>query len=497
MSRENLLYGPSTGILAKLRETGIEITDQTFLEISGSNHNDGFLSCYAQSYSNEPATSFIPFKTIIWSEPISLFDKELLEVTYVYRHNESLGFKKLQLLLEPVGESLDIISQTVLSKAYGESHVRPSILLLINPHGGQGKAVQIYKSKVEPILKAAKVSITYKETTHSEHAVEIARELDIDEYDIIACCSGDGIPHEVINGFHSRPDKGATAFNKIAMTQLPCGTGNALSLSTHGSNDASIATFNMLKAKKTKLDLMTVTQGKTNEVTKLSFLSQCYGVIADSDIGTEYLRWMGPIRFDLGIAYRVLTREKFPCDLYVKYVTDSQEEIVQHFDRHRAGNPVGDSVEKLLKEEDFELKGPKLNEEVPSDWQKLSSGITDNLSVFYVGKLPYISDDVQFFPAALPNDGAMDMIITNTKTSIGETLETLSLTKSGQHVHNNKLIHAKILSYRLVPRMPSQNHYISVDGESFPFEPLQVEVLPGVLTCLLQDGRFVDTCFSK
>ena len=56
----------------------------------------------------------------------------------------------------------------------------------------------------------------------------------------------------------------------------------------------------MLKAHKTKLDLMAITQG-SEKITKLSFLSQCYGIIADSDIGTEHLRWLGPIRFELGV----------------------------------------------------------------------------------------------------------------------------------------------------------------------------------------------------
>ena len=51
------------------------------------------------------------------------------------------------------------------------------------------------------ILQAARANVTYFETKYHGHATEIARELDVNDYDIIVCCSGDGIPHEVINGF--------------------------------------------------------------------------------------------------------------------------------------------------------------------------------------------------------------------------------------------------------------------------------------------------------
>ena len=100
------------------------------------------------------------------------------------------------------------------------------------PAWRQGHAKTIYKIKILPILQAARANVTYFETKYHGHATEIARELDVNDYDIIVCCSGDGIPHEVINGFYLRPDKGLLTFNKIAVTQLPCGSGNALSLST-------------------------------------------------------------------------------------------------------------------------------------------------------------------------------------------------------------------------------------------------------------------------
>ncbi len=62
------------------------------------------------------------------------------------------------------------------------------------------------------------------------------------------------IPFDVINGFYSRSDKGV-AFTKLAVTQLPCGSGNALSLSTHGTDNAFVATVAAkVAAYETRLD---------------------------------------------------------------------------------------------------------------------------------------------------------------------------------------------------------------------------------------------------
>ena len=67
------------------------------------------------------------------------------------------------------------------------------------------------------------------ETEYQGHAIEIAKNLDIDVYDAIVTVSGDGIIHEVINGFSERPDA-RTALKKVPLGVIPGGTGNALSI---------------------------------------------------------------------------------------------------------------------------------------------------------------------------------------------------------------------------------------------------------------------------
>lgn len=489
MSSSEMLLG--NFIKCRLEEDGIKLEDQ----LSNSEQSQNSLLCYPSDYKLH--TSKILYKHIIGCEHI---EESSYKVNFVVQKGSSIKLKELNILIDYslgtfFSKGMDDCSQDILKRAYGKSLIKPSIVVLINPHGGPGKAKQIYKKEVEPVLEAANASVTVLETKYSKHATDIAKDLDINKYDIIACCSGDGIPHEVINGFYLRPDKGVSAFEKIAITQLPGGSGNALSLSTHGSNDARLATFNMLKSVRTKIDLMSITQldDQGNEVTKLSFLSQCYGTIADADIGTEHLRWMGPIRFDLGVAHKVFTKARHPCDIYVDYATTTKQELTEFFKKYSDPNNSTAGIE-----DNIQSTGPKLSEEPPKDWIQIPTDLTDNLNIFYVGNMPMMSPDAQFFPAALPNDGTMDMVITDCRTPLLNSIKALLSVDKGAHVLEKDVVHHKIRAYRLIPKLKDpSNHHISIDGENFPFREFQVEVIPSAMTGLLTNSKYVSTSFNK
>lgn len=483
MSSQMLLS--STVQKGTIQDDGIQ-----FAGSPSSGKSPDFLPCCLGSETTETSRIYhIPFSDILWCELAN--DETVVKVYYAERAGKSIEVKNM-LLDVSYGAEVQDVAEFVLKQAYKGSIVAPSVLLVLNSFGGKGKAREIYKTQILPVLQAARVNITYQETTHQGHGFEIGRSVDESKYDIIACCSGDGVPHEIMNGIYEREDAGEAAFEKLAITQLPCGSGNALSLSTHGTNDAAMAAFCMLKADRVKMDVMAVTQMENNrERTRISFVSQAYGSIADADIGTESLRWMGPIRFEIGVAHKVLTKAKYPCDLWVHYGCD-RDDVKTHFQKHLK-TPVVESVGGVHK-----LKYPRLNEDVPEQWEKMSPDISDNVNIFYVGKMPYMSDQAQFFPAALPQDGMMDMLVTNARAPLFHMLKLFTQIDQGGHVHSDEVIHAKIKGYRLVPRIEDNGkHYISVDGENIPLLPIQVEVVPRYVTVLLQDGKYVDTSFTR
>lgn len=421
--------------------------------------------------------------------------EDAFAISYLTFDKDHYKLENIILQINGVGyQDAESFADQIMSSAYTGTFNQPNILLLLNTKGGKGDASSLYKNKIKPVLDAAHIEYTCIETNHSGHASEIAEDLDLDEYDIIACCSGDGVPHEFINGLYRRPDC-AKALNKLAITQLPCGSGNAFAWSTFGTNDTALATLEMLKLTEIKMDLMLIKQGKKSS---LSFLSQAYGAIADSDIGTEKFRWMGSVRFELGLTYLIFTKANYPCDLYVKNAIDDKTGIEEHFklyNRYQSGDGASDSG--LVTAENLKSQTPDIDSPVPSDWLLLPKSETDKLSMFYVGKMPYVLTDAQFFPAAISDDGYMDMLVFNSKIPVLESANLLLSVSEGGHVNHKDVRHAKISAYRLVPRVDPKKHYISVDGESFPVEPLQVEVLPRVLLVLLRDRAFVDTRFGE
>lgn len=371
-------------------------------------------------------------------------------------------------------------------------------------------------TKAKPLLSASRSTVEIKYTKYPQEAIDIAREMDISKYDTIVCASGDGIPYEVINGLYRRPDR-VEAFNKLAITQLPCGSGNAMSVSCHWTNNPSYAALCLLKSVEARIDLMCCSQPSyADEYPKLSFLSQTYGVIAESDINTEFIRWMGPARFELGVAFNVLQRKKYPCDLYVKYAAKSKNDLKVHYLEHKnqgsltfegdlnEESPETEDTKQISKsneneisneitEDSFKLKYP-LKDGVPDDWERLDPSISNNIGIFYTGKMPYIAADTKFFPAALPSDGTIDMVVTDARTSVTRMAPILLALDKGSHVLQPEVIHSKILAYKLIPKL---NHGLfSVDGEKFPLEPLQVEVLPRLCKTLLRNGSYVDTEFD-
>ena len=275
-----------------------------------------------------------------------------------------------------------------------------------------------------------------------------------------------------------------------------------MSVSCHGTTNPSHAALNVLKAAEIRIDLMCCTQPSYKDQPRLSFLSQTYGVIAESDVNTEFIRWMGPARFDLGVLLNILQRKKYPCDVYLKYAAKSKNELREHYTYHKnksqeivsSESAVGTKDPDQITDASFKLKY-LITDDIPDDWEVVDPAITDNMGIFYTGKMPYMAPDAKFFPAALPNDGTFDLVLTDSRTSLTRMIPILLSLDKGHHVLQPEVVHSKIVAYRLVPKL--KQSVISVDGESFPYEPLQVEVLPGICKTLAFDGSYVETDFGS
>ncbi|KAI5251981.1 sphingoid long chain base kinase 4 [Aureobasidium subglaciale] len=380
----------------------------------------------------------------------------------------------------------------LLDLAYGNSQRHKRIKVLINPFGGQGAAQRLYTSEVEALFRAAGCDIEAQQTTHSGHAIELARDLNVDAYDVIACASGDGLPHEVFNGL-AQQAKPRRALRKIAVVQLPCGSGNAMSFNLNGTDSPSFAALAIVKGVRTPLDLMAVTQG---ENMYWSFLSQAVGIIADCDLGTENMRWMGSARFTVGILIRLLGKTVYPAELAVKVDISDKEAIKSEYRNVRKQREEVSGKREWEAHQDLDgdkddllptLRYGSVLQDIPSDWDKESMPTLGN---FYCGNMAYMSSDTPFFAAALPSDNHMDMVDVDGTIPRHKAIEMITGVEKNKTFDMDVVNYRKVSAYRISPRLrPGQKTgYISIDGEKVPFEPFQVEVVGGLGTVLSRNG---------
>ncbi|KAG5650770.1 hypothetical protein H0H81_011109 [Sphagnurus paluster] len=163
-------------------------------------------------------------------------DNSTLDVAYLYRKKKADNLTLVKLRGKPQGLGPNLVTEwaeTLMKDVYEDSGVTRSrrLKVLVNPHGGVRKGAAVFVKTVEPIFRAAQCSLDVIYTTHNGHAFNIAKDLPL-VYDAVVTVSGDGLIHEVMNGFahHINPRK---AF-KIPIAPIPTGSGNGLALNLLG-----------------------------------------------------------------------------------------------------------------------------------------------------------------------------------------------------------------------------------------------------------------------
>ncbi|KAF8936050.1 ATP-NAD kinase-like domain-containing protein [Dissophora ornata] len=375
----------------------------------------------------------------------------------------------------------------VLDHVYNDLKRSRHFKVLVNPFGGQGHAKRIWEHTAEPLFKAAGCTYDLIYTTHRFHAKEIARDLDIRAYDAIVAVSGDGVLHEVINGLMERAD--AVVAHKLALGAIPGGSGNALSFSLlgedHGSHVGN-AVLGIIKGKAMPVDLCSVTQGDNRF---FSFVLQSFGLIADVDLGSEHLRWMGEARFTVSAVGKVLSQTSYPCELaYIPEETDI-EKIRKDYNEHRR-EPV---VWADQTHDELDATHATIVDRFGrvTDPIKESDGWiveNDRYATVVGAKLPWISKGSVSHPAAQPNDGLVDLLVFPKDIGRVAGLQIMVGVETGEHVFNEKVRYMKVKAFRVIPQ--AQTGYVSMDGEHTPYAPYQVEAHRGLISVLSIEGRY-------
>lgn len=460
-------------------------TDSLIVQDADLKASKGASLCGISLPGKNKTTRSIPFYNILWAE--SSTDGHIV---IHYAHAASKKAVRPAIidydLDKPESATVDAWIAKLLDRAYGLAQRRKRVKVLVNPFGGQGGAIKTYDNLIAPILAAARCELDVQRTERQGHGVEIAQNMDIDAFDAVACCSGDGIPHEVWNGLGKRADA-LRALSKVAVVQMPCGSGNAASWNFNGTNSPSLAALAVVKGLRTPLDLSSVTQGDTRT---LSFLSQSVGIVAEVDLATEHLRWMGDTRFTVGFLQRLIRKTVYPADIAVKVEYETKEAVRKAY-RAEAAKPPQNSDSNDLPKPNIklpELRYGTINDPLPEGWELIPH---DKLGNFYAGNIAYMSADANFFPASLPSDGCLDLI------RIRGDLPRLTAIKTLLSIENHTFFdlphveYQKVSAYRIIPR-DQKDGYISIDGERVKFEGFQVEVHRGLGRTLSKSGHLCE-----
>jgi len=275
------------------------------------------------------------------------------------------------------GPQVGLLQEEISKQETFQAQKRKKLLVLVNPVGGRGRAVQLWQ-QVADILVEVGIECEVVVTTHAGHARELVSSCEISNYGGVVTVSGDGGLHEVLNGLSSRPDSDQIS-QTFPIGMVPGGSGHGVhcSLLYHQgeafSQELEVAAMNLARGRLMASDYI---ECQTGESRFLSIFGVAWGVIPECDLASEFLRRLGPIRGYLLAMFRIIVPRLHHGTVFFL--------------------PAGESSE-----DDEEVELPCLDSPVPASWHQLD-GPFHNV---YAIKQPWIDYSTFFCPQAKASEG--------------------------------------------------------------------------------------------
>ena len=378
------------------------------------------------------------------------------------------------------GKDMDRMTSSVA--AHIDSFVKKKkMLVIVNPKSGPGKGRQVVETEVVPILKMSRsVDFDIRLTQAPKHATEIVKSVTPGQYDVILSAGGDGTFHEVIQGLLDRPDWHAMV-ESTSLVQVPCGSGNAVAASTDVWNVPS-AVYVALRGVPQKMDIASIIQPESNE-RLYSFLSVTYGMVANLDIGTEHLRWMGGTRFIWGAIREILTQKVYSIDIQFLEGKDTsgdenRPKVPKPTDSTAQYGPRLDILQSLLDSDGCVKK----DIDMENKWTTLEG---TEVQLCVLSNLPWLDMNFNLAPNARIGSGSFNLLYNIGRQGISDSFKLMKESENGSHM---RLIRErKVVAFRMEPK--SKDTWLVVDGESVDLSVLYGEVHPGLCTILVPPGQ--------
>jgi diacylglycerol kinase family enzyme len=344
---------------------------------------------------------------------------------------------------------------------------RRKVLLLMNPHAGTGTAQQMYETVVQPMWEQAGLDHDVYSTTGAGHAksLMVSHQDLLSTYEAIVTMGGDGILFEVMQGIHQRSDS-MDILRQISFGIIGTGTSNGLMKSIlHESQEPYgilEMSFLICRGRTTPMDLSTyhiTTNPTTSHRSLIGFLSYSYAFIADVDIESEILRFLGYLRIIIWTVWRLLALRTYKVRLSylpppVPKTSTTSSTIVANLP------PL-----------------PKITDPTPSEWKV----IEDDIILIWVCQTTHTSYDVFSSPLSKLNDGLFHILLIRKSCSRYNLLKVLLRLENGTHIHTKGVEIIPCVAFRLEPLEGKWRSFNDVDGEVVEQGPIQAVINPSAI----------------
>ncbi|XP_055971467.1 sphingosine kinase 1 [Sorex fumeus] len=343
------------------------------------------------------------------------------------------------------------------------------VLVLLNPRGGKGKALQLFRSHVQPLLVQADVAFTLVLTERRNHARELARAAELGHWDALVVMSGDGLMHEVVNGLMDRPDW-ETAI-QTPLCSLPAGSGNALAASLNHyagyeqvTNEALLTNCTSLLCGRRLAPMSLLSLQLASGTRVFSVLSLSWGFIADVDLESEKYRRLGEMRFTLGTFLRLAVLRTYQGRL--SYLPA---------ERAAPWSPSAPALGSQAPPGPSDAHLVPLGEPVPEHW----TVVPEQDFVLVLALLhSHLGSEMYAAPMGRCAADALHLFYVRAGVSRATLLRLFLAMEKGRHMEANcpYLVYVPARAFRLEPK--DGKGVFAVDGELMVTEAVQGQVHP-------------------
>jgi len=377
----------------------------------------------------------------------------------------------------------------------GDRQQRPRrYLVVINPYSGTGQSEAIYREHVGPMLGQAGIEPEVCVTERGGHAMERMRFIgakddddannskrggsnsnsnsnsnnnnnnnsnnggddddddddddDISTYDGLIAMGGDGILWEMLQGIRSRPDA-ARLLRTVPLGIVGCGTSNGLAKSLlHAAGERYgplESTFAICKGRAAPVDLARYEVARSLYA---GFLTFSWAFIADVDLDSECIRWMGVLRNDVWAAYRILVNRSYRARF--SYLPPPPQ------------SDHGGVAASL----------PPLDEPVPEGW----TTIEGDFVLFWASQVTHAAHNTFQSPLSQLQDGLFRIMVVRAPISRLRMVQIALAMETGRHVHHDRCEMYECVAFRLEPLEDGSHN--DLDGEKIEDGPIQAAVQP-------------------